>query len=336
MNHSLPDDLRRKIDALPRDLPPSRDLWPEIQAEVERLDPKALSGTQPHTLRSTRSTFRRWRMPLAIAVALALAATLTWLRPPAPEGIWPVSPLAGTPRVDRAALSEPARLAVGQWLETDATSRARLAIGSIGEVQLQPNSRLRLINAAATDHRLELARGTMSALIWAPPRLFFVETPGATAIDLGCAYTLTVDDAGAGTLHVTSGYVALQDHDRETLIPAGLTCLTRRGAGPGTPFAHDAPAALKAALERFDFAQGGEPALVEILAQARVGDEVMLWHLLARATPAQRAGIYDKLAALHAPPAGVTREGILAADAAMRLRWAEELGLAPGLFSRGF
>lgn len=336
MNDSPPDDLRRKIDALPRDLPPGRDLWPEIQAEVERLDPKVLSAPQPNTLRSTRSTFRRWRMPLAIAAALALAAGLTWLRPPSPAGVWPVSPLAGTPRLGSDALLEPSRLAVGQWLETDATSSARLAVGSIGEVQLQPNSRLRLVNADATDHRLELARGTMSALIWAPPRLFFVETPGATAIDLGCAYTLTVDDDGDGTLHVTSGYVALQDHDREALIPAGLTCLTRRGAGPGTPFAPAAPAALKAALERFDFAQGGEPALAEILAQARPGDEVMLWHLLARATPAQRAGVYDKLAALHAPPAGVTREGILAGHAAMRLRWAEELGLAPGLFSRGF
>ena len=323
MNDSPPDDLRRKIDELPRAVPPARDLWPEIAVQ---LDPPA---PQAHP-------FRRWRLPLAIAASLALAAGLTWLRPAAPDGVWPVSPLAGTPRLGRDALVEPARLAIGQWLETDATSRARVAVGSIGEVQLQPNSRLRLVNATASDHRLELAHGTMSALIWAPPRLFFVETPGATAVDLGCAYTLSVDDAGAGTLRVTSGYVALEHDGREALIPAGLTCLTRRGAGPGTPFADNAPAALKTALERFDFAADGATSLSEILAQARMEDAVMLWHLLARAAPGQRPAVFDRLAALHAPPAGVTRDGIIAGDPSMRLHWAEELGLAPALFSRGF
>ena len=321
MNDSPPDDLRRQLDALPRDILPRRDLWPGIATHVQR---------------PTATVFRRWRMPFAVAAALALAAGLAWLRPVAPAGVWPVSPLAGTPRLGRDALVEPARLAIGQWLETDATSRARVAVGSIGEVQLQPNSRLRLVNATASDHRLELAHGTMSALIWAPPRLFFVETPGATAVDLGCAYTLSVDDAGAGTLRVTSGYVALEHDGREALIPAGLTCLTRRGAGPGTPFADNAPAALKTALERFDFAADGATSLSEILAQARMEDAVMLWHLLARAAPGQRPAVFDRLAALHAPPAGVTREGIIAGDPSMRLHWAEELGLAPALFSRGF
>ena len=36
----------------------------------------------------------------------------------------------------------------------------------------------------------------MSARIWAPPRLFYVNTPSAVAEDLGCAYTLEVDDLG--------------------------------------------------------------------------------------------------------------------------------------------
>lgn len=334
MNDSPPDDLRQKIDALPRDMPPGRDLWPEIEAKMERLDPRALPGTQPNVLRSTRSTFRRRRMPLAMAAALALAATFSWLRPAPPEGVWPVSPLAGTPRLGHDALLGAGRIAVGQWLETDANSRANLAIGAIGKVQLEPNSRLRLVNATADNHRLELARGTMSALIWAPPRLFFVETPGATAVDLGCAYTLTVDDAGAGTLHVTSGYVALEHDGREALIPAGLTCLTRRGVGPGTPFAATAPAPLRAALERFDFARGGATALTEILGQAGPGDEVMLWHLLSRADPAQRATVFNRLAAFRAPPAGVTRDGIVTGDVAMRTRWAEELGLGPALAAR--
>lgn len=336
MNDPIPEDLRRHIDDLPREIPPARDLWPKIAAEVARLDPKALSETQPNAVGSTRSTFRRWRMPLAIAAALAVAAGLTWLRPARPDGIWPVAPLAGTPRLGSDALLTPGRIAVGQWLETDASSRARVAIGSIGEVQLQPNSRLRLINAGASDHRLELARGTMSALIWAPPRLFFVETPAATAIDLGCAYTLSVDDAGAGTLRVTSGFVALEHAGREAIIPAGLTCLTRPGAGPGTPFSEKSAPELLGALQEFDAGRNEPAAIATIAAVATRGDEVTLWHLLDRATPDLRASLYDRLAALQPPPADVSRDGILAGDRIMRLRWAEQFGLTPGLFSRGF
>ena len=80
---------------------------------------------------------------------------------------------------------------------------------------------MRLLETQPTEHRLELARGKMSARIWAPPRLFFVDTPSAVAADLGCAYTLEVDDQGASLLQVTSGWVALELKDRESMVPAG-------------------------------------------------------------------------------------------------------------------
>jgi hypothetical protein len=59
-----------------------------------------------------------------------------------------------------------------------------------------------LVAARWTDHRLALDHGAIEARIWAPPRLFFVETPSARAVDLGCVYTLEVDRAGAGRLSV--------------------------------------------------------------------------------------------------------------------------------------
>jgi hypothetical protein len=307
-----PDPLREKIDALPREIAPARDLWPEIQARLGAPVEPALR--------------RRWRLPLAIAAALILAAMLHWLRPaPIHAASWAVDALAGAPQVNRSVIAGPARLTVGGWLETDATSRARVLVGSIGEVSVEPNSRLRLVDVSPDNHRLELARGTMRALIWAPPRLFFVETPSATAIDLGCAYTLTVDDHGTGTLEVTSGYVALEHGGRESIIPAGLRCLTRSGSGPGTPFSVNAPPEFTRALNRFD--TGDRTALDAVVAGAGEGDTVTLWHLLNRAPAAARGAVFDRLATFSPVPAGVTREGILAGDAAMRTRWAADLGL---------
>ena len=326
MNDSESSPLRDQIASLPREIPPARDLWPEIQARVERLDPKTLSRAEPSAARSTLSLFRRYRLPLAFAAALTLAAGIHWLRPPVAPGIsWSVSPLAGAPQVDRTIFTSPAQLREGSWLETDSASRARLAVGAIGEVNVEPNSRLRLINTSTTNHRVQLARGTMHALIWAPPRLFFVETPSATAIDLGCAYTLTVDDHGASVLEVTAGYVALEHGGRESIIPSGLMCITRPGAGPGTPFAVHASPEFRRALDQFD--EGDLTSLNAVMTRAGSDDAITLWHLLTRVPATSRGAVFDKLATLQPAPTGITREGIIAGDAAMLDRWALDLGL---------
>lgn len=312
-----PNPLRDRIDSLPRDIPPARDLWPDIAARLE---------TEPAPVRVP--PFRRFRLPLAIAAALTLAATFHWLRQGAAGDSWAVFPIEGSPQLNRRTFKDRAWLREGGWLETDANSVARLDVGTIGEVRLEPNSRLRLVRAATTDHRIELTQGKMSAMIWAPPRLFFVQTPSATAIDLGCSYNLTVDEKGAGTLEVTSGYVALEHAGLESIIPAMHLCLTRPGIGPGTPFSADASAELRAALDRFD--TGDDGAVVQVIEAAGENDAVTLWHLLSRA-PAARGRVFDTLARFHPPPPGVTRPGILAEDIDMLYRWGGELGLAAGL-----
>jgi hypothetical protein len=313
-----PNPLRDRIDALPREIPPARDLWPEIRARIE-----------PEPVPVPVSAFRRLRWPVAIAASVVLAATAYKLRPWDSGASWVVFQLEGSPQLNRRAVTDRAWLREGGWLETDATSRAKIDVGTIGEVSLEPNSRLRLVKAAATDHRLELARGKISAFIWAPPRLFFVQTPSATAIDLGCAYTLEVDEKGAATLEVTSGYVALEHAGLESIIPAGLRCLTRPGIGPGTPFSINTSAELRAALDRFD--TGDDSAAIQVAELAGEHDGITLWHLLARVPDAARGRIFDTLARLHPPPSGVTRTGILERDADMRDLWGGEIGLAVGL-----
>lgn len=222
-------------------------------------------------------------------------------------------------------------LRVGQWLVTGDDDRATLAVGSIGHVELAPRSRLRLLAAGdGQDHRLELRKGTLSAFIWAPPRLFFVETPAATAVDLGCAYTLIVDDDGRGELHVTAGYVALEHGRRSAIIPAGLRCVMDPRTGPGTPFNADASPALREAIRRFDAASGeGDPSVIaSVLASSQTTDTITLWHVLRRAPASQRDVVYDRLATLAPPDASITRKGVLAGDADMISRWGESLGLA--------
>jgi hypothetical protein len=187
---------------------------------------------------------------------------------------------------------------------------------------------VRLLEKDPKEHRLELARGKMSARIWAPPRLFFVDTPSAVAADLGCAYTLEVDDHGVGKLRVTSGWVALELKDRESIVPAEAACETRPEVGPGTPYFEDASPAFRGALSRFDFQHDPvvlKDALTVMLKEARPRDTLTLWHLLTRVDDKDRPLVYEALAKYSPPPAGVTREGVLQLNWGMLQLWKNEL-----------
>jgi hypothetical protein len=303
--------------------------------EVERLE-KTLSVLREDAPAPVfvveRPAPRRARVWLWAAAAVAAAVVLVivlWnvVRPPA-EG-WAVMPVEGAPRVGSSALGDRGSLAVGQWLETDDASRARIAVGMIGEVEVGPNSRVGLVASRPLEYRLELERGEIHARIWAPPRLFFVNTPAAVAIDLGCVYTLEVDDSGAGELRVDSGWVQLDAGERVAVVPAGAAAVMRPEVGPGAPYYLDASVEFRRALERVDFgaAAARTDALATLLAEARPRDGLTLLSLLARLTADERARLYDRLAVLLPPPPGVTREGIVRGDERMVDEWWTRLGV---------
>jgi hypothetical protein len=222
-------------------------------------------------------------------------------------------------------MGDSGRIAVGEWLQTDASSRARIAVGDIGTVEVAPNSRVQVLASRPQEQRIRLARGEISASVTAPPRLFFVDTPASTAVDLGCAYTMKADPDGNGLLQVTLGWVSLEWEGRESLVPAGASCRTRPKVGPGTPFFDDAPQGLVSALSDFDFGGGGVSALDTVLGEARVRDTLTLWHLFSRVDPAQRERVFDRMAGLVPLPKGISRDRALQLDPATLKLWREEL-----------
>jgi hypothetical protein len=252
---------------------------------------------------------------------------------------WEVASLAGQPRVGFSALAGTGRIAVGQTLVTDGGSQARMTVAAIGQVTIDTNTRVRLIATRDGHHQLALERGTLHAVINAPPGQFVVKTPSATATDLGCAYTLHVDEDGAGFLSVTSGWVALDLNGRESLVPVGASCRTSATLGPGTPSYDDADPELKRALDQFDVARDAAErsnALRIVLAHAGPGDAMTLWHLITRADAVDRAAVVDRLADLLPMPAGVTREAVLHLDGAALDRWWNALGLGEASWWRTF
>jgi len=217
------------------------------------------------------------------------------------------------------------RLGGSAWIETDGNSHRTIRIGEIGFVEVEPNTRLRVVTEGPNEHRLALARGEIRAKISAPPKLFFVDTPSGTAVDLGCEYSLNTDDGGSDFLHVTRGWVSFEWKGRESLVPAGASCRTRTKAGPGIPYFDDAQENLKEALEKFAFGKTGGDVLNVILSESRQRDTLTLWHLLSRVGPGDRPRVFDRMTALTPLPAGVSREKALALDSQTLTHWREEL-----------
>ncbi|MEP0546096.1 MAG: zf-HC2 domain-containing protein [Rhodothermales bacterium] len=311
------------LHALPRSVAPSRDLWNGIEAQIASPD-RSRRGPD----RAAKRGAAAWRRLGVAAVVVALVGlSALWWRGSFSRPAWDVTPLVGTPRIGETALTETGALRVGEWLETDAASRARLQVGRIGNVELAPGTRLQLREAEAPAHRLNLAQGRIHARIWAPPRQFFVETPAGLAVDLGCEYTLEVDSSGSSLLHVLSGYVGFSRATREVIVPAGWMVRARPGRIPGTPFSAASSSTLRDALRRFDFEGGGAEALTDVLAEARPADALTLWELLWRAEERERGRVYDRLVTLTPPPPGATREGVLTRDPEVVEAWRQHLGV---------
>jgi hypothetical protein len=296
-------------------------LWARIESEIEAWP-------------AARRTGLRWPRFATGAAGIGFAAVILVLAAnrggPKLGPSLEIASVVGAPTVGSKRLTAKSRLVQGEWLETDANSRAIVRVAQIGTVEVLPHSRLRLLGTSPREHRMELRIGRLSAKIEAPPRLFLVETPSSTAIDLGCEYTLQVDIEGRTELHVTFGEVALTRRDgSEVVVPAGMKCVTTKAEGPGTPFVEDAHWILRQALEAIDRGAPSGDDFKAVLERATQRNALTLYYLLTRerALVGFREAVFDRLAKISSPPEGVTKEGILRFDAAMLSKWHAEVKL---------
>jgi hypothetical protein len=305
-----PQDERFVRDALKR-LPEVKapdSIWNSIEAS---LDAPARAPERPFIF------WPRYRWAFALAAAVLIAGiAFEWRSANRPR--WEVT-------LTSAGKTSQETVRAGDWLQTDAGATAEMRVGTIGTVEVAPRTRLRIVTTRPDEHRISLQHGEIKATISAPPKLFFVDTKSATAVDLGCQYTMKVDDYGNGLLNVTLGWVAFEWQGRESLVPAGAQCRTHANAGPGTPYFEDAPKAFVNALEDFDFANGGEASIRAILANARPRDTLTLWHLLSRVNLPLRTQVFEKMLSFGPLPKSVTRDKVLALDPETLKTWKNEL-----------
>ena len=301
-------------------------LWNEIE---DLLDQRPQGAILKPTVRRNFFSFR-WYQVAAVSAVLIVAVVfgVIWnssVGPREPRAAWSVDDAVGNVRIAGRNIGERGSLEVGQVIETGDSSKAKINVATIGEVVLDPGTSVRLMNTRLTEHRLELGRGRIQAKISAPPRLFFVNTPSAEAIDLGCEYTLEVDQNGRSLLHVTLGWVALMKDGREVYVPRYGMCESWPGIGPGTPYFEDASEKFVKLLEQFDFENSGDEGLKALLVEARPRDTFTLWHLLSRVDGERRVQVLDRMITLVGLPKGISREATLKLDPQTLEAWKDEM-----------
>ncbi len=321
---------------LPKSLAPQQDLWPGIEARIARAVPKdkaqapqALGAADdPRPLRSKRL----FPLLLAASVVLAAALLIFWQMSPdnadAGRDGWYVQAVEGSARLSGELLVAPDAFELQEqsWLETESGARAWLQAGGVGHISLAPNSRLRLLKSGGDQQRLELQRGTLRASISAPPRIFIVETPSATAVDLGCVYDLSVDAEGSGSLAVSIGWVELINSALRVVVPGGFSCRIHNGLGPGTPYRSGSPVELTQWLDRFDRNDEDSEVLDNLLARAGELDKLTLWYMVKRSVGPARQRLIHTLDSLAPAPRELREQGLARGDSAMLNKWLNSLG----------
>ena len=290
---------------------------------------------EPRLQRARRGLRPRGPRWIGVAVGAAAAAAVVLylvLRPgtPSPGGCGAGSGFAFTAQGGAVTCGGVAVatgvLPVGGTLDTGGAS-AQLAIAEIGRAELSPGTRVRLDRTEANHrHQLHLEHGKLHARVIAPPRMFAVTTPGAAVTDLGCEYTLEIDDAGRGSVTVIDGKVELETSGHVLIVaPAGTSTRLLAQRRPGLPVADSASAALRSAVAAFEADRAG--AVDELVTAAGEGDAITLGNLVVLAPVAAREGVLRRLAMLVAPPAGVTIASALA-DPAQLAAWREAVVVA--------
>lgn len=253
-----------------------------------------------------------WRKLFAgVAVLLVAAAVAFFLMKPEadPDG-WLVVWTYG------AEGSE--RLRPGEWFETGEGRRARLTVDALGHVDLEPNSRVAVMESDGTTQRVKLERGALEATIRGRPRSFAIQTPAGTVVDLGCAFFLEIDEEGHGKVRVTEGSVEIHDpRGHRAFVPAGAA--VELGPEDGIPYFEDAPEALHGV------AAVSEQALVAAMSAVHPSDSLTLFHLLGRVDDEARGLLIVRLQELVPLPEGVDEEDVLALEPSALAAWEARL-----------
>ena len=339
-------NIVKNLNALPINIEPEEDLWHGIEKEItkNKVEFKQVSDdyytfeiTSTHSQKETkRHSFPTKYVMTGLVAALILISLIIYL----PNylkiensttsindsgNFWVVSNLKGSPKIHDKEIKIIDTLKIGEWLITNDSSKALLSVAYMGEIILEPGTKLKIVKSDSNEHRILLDYGTINANINAKPRSFIVDTKSSEAVDLGCEYTFSVDHKGNGLLFVKSGMVELKSSGKNSLVSAGNFCITKAGLGPGTPYSKHSSSEFRKALLDLDFRGVNDKTLKDLLKNAKKTDVMTLIQILPNVKENNKAKVFTKLASFIPPTRKFYVDSIPELDMKDLNEWIEKL-----------
>jgi hypothetical protein len=219
---------------------------------------------------------------------------------------------------------------VGSPLRVD-NAPATVEIARLGILNAKPGTQLELNTTGPTQHRLTLSRGEIDVRVWAPPGRVGVHTPAGDVIDLGCIFSLAVDEDGAAHLTVHTGWVNLVNTHGNSFVPAGASASMMAEREPQVPLYDDASDTFKRAVRALESnTEVGDPSSIGTITQeARPRDAITLLLLssidgLDRNT---RTALLETANKLQPAPTPDAVQRIVNGDAQLFWQWYDSLPL---------
>lgn len=230
-----------------------------------------------------------------------------------PNTYWLVEKLSGYPTINSRVLVDQGIINIGEKLITDSRSRARLKVGKIGEIDIEPKTEIQINETPSFEYNLILHKGKINARTWAPPKLFTIKTPSSNIKDLGCLYFLNVDENLTTLLQVKSGWVLMEKGEQKCILPAGTSCYSDTAKGLGTPFSDIASETFKDALYKYDF-KDSSVEIETVLHESNNEDLISLFHLLLKSDKEIKEKIFDRIVQLTNISPQIRKESIISGE----------------------
>lgn len=254
-------------------------------------------------------------LPLVIIAAGYFIYDFTLINSP-----WKVRTITGKVLVN-GQLNISERWEENESLVTDSFSKAVVNVPGTARIEVNSNSFLILQKAKDKQNRIKISKGKLRVINNSLMPYLSIEADHSVIHDRGGTFEIAINDNTTTSVEVEYGYLEIEQKGRNYFIDKGYTCDIRQNYHPGTPYRIDASEELKNEVRKFDYENGGDNSVQQIISLSTESDMLTLLSLIERVSSSYRSILFSKIAAYFPPPAKVTLEGIIKLDRDMLEQW---------------
>jgi hypothetical protein len=237
---------------------------------------------------------------------------------------WDIQLKTGTAIVN-GRLNSTGKISQGESLSLDKQSVAVIEVPNTGNVEVNSSSYIVLEEAKNGANRIRVKEGSIRVVNSADIPDLRITVNSSLITDKSGIFTVDIDEASNAKINVEKGYLEIPSVRGSYNLAAGYMCEIKNNHSPGTPYRIDAADTLKNEVDRFDYYNGGDLSVRNIISIAGKKDMLTLLAMIPAVSQLQRQILFQSIANHFPPPTSVTRLGIMKADGEMLYKWWEEI-----------